>query len=101
MASGDSIKQGNTMEYWIRDSLATIEFNEQQVADMAQILNPLRIQIEEALGLFDPTKDKWRHFRVAIWTAIPAAYEKRVTKLIERWMRNNQVIDPYGRKNLT
>lgn len=97
---GDEEKSGDTLEYWIKDSLAKIEFSEKQINDLAYILDPLRPQIEEALGLYDATKDKWKHFRIAIWTAIPSAYEDKVTVLINKWLRAGKVSDPLNRRGL-
>lgn len=100
MASyGDATKQGDTLEYWLKDSFAKIEFSEQQIKDMAQIMNPLRDQVEEAMSLFDDKRDRWSNFRIAIWKAIPDAYVSRLERTIEKWLREGEITDPSGRKS--
>lgn len=97
---GDKKKQGSSLEYWLEDSMAKIEFSDEQIAELAKILENLRPHIEEAMTLFDEEKDSWKHFRIAIWKAVPKAYEDRVWRTIEKWLRAGDVIDPSGRKSL-
>lgn len=96
---GDATKQGTTLEYWIKDSLAKLELTDKQTGELASVLETLRPQVEEAIDLFDPKKDRWKHFRLAVWKAVPDAYEKRVWRVLEKWVRNGDIIDPSGRKS--
>lgn len=92
----DKVKNGDTLEYWLTDSLYGIEMTEEQIAKLVSILNPLREQIEEAMKLYDPKIDNWKHFRNALWTAIPRNIDNRVARTVNEWFKRGTVKDLKG-----
>ena len=89
----DLVKTDSTLEYWIKDSLYGISFSDAQIKDLALIMEPLRTQIEDAMKLYDPKIDKWQHFRNALWSAIPKAFENRIAVKINKWLRDGAAKD--------
>lgn len=103
LLKGDLVKKGDSLEYWLEDSLYGIKFTKEQIDELAKIMNPLRPQLEEAMNFYEQGIDNWKHFRIALWKAVPSDFQRKVSQKIDLFLKNGEALDRTGknRKSIT